>query len=129
MIRFLPALLLFLLALWVIDLANRGGHNALLGVLLSLPGGDKIGHFFVYGLLAAFLDAALRWRMWSLRGGLSAPAAAVWVLGFGLVEEASQFFTQTRTPDAVDLLANLAGVWVCCLLGRRLARRLGHLKA
>lgn len=127
MIRFLPALLLFLLALWVIDLANHGGHNVLLGALLSLPGGDKIGHFFVYGLLAASLDVALRWRMWRLPGGRSAPAGAVLVLAFGLLEEASQFFTETRTPDAVDLLANLAGVWVCCLLGRRLARRLGHL--
>lgn len=122
MIRFLPALGLFAFICWAIDLANSGGHNALLGLLLSLPLGDKIGHFLLYGGLAGLLDWAWRHRDTRLPLLGRVPTAAWVVLAFSALEEASQLFTATRSPDVVDLLANLLGVSVMCACGRWVAR-------
>ena len=128
MIRFVPAVLVFALICWVIDLANRGGHNPLLGVLLSLPLGDKLGHFLLYGGLAGLLDWA--WRQRNTRLPLMGPVpTAAWVvLAFSALEEVTQLFTATRSPDVVDLLANLLGVGAFCACGRWVARRRGRVQ-
>jgi hypothetical protein len=121
MIRFLPALGLFALICWVVDLANRGGHHALLGLLLSLPLGDKLGHFLLYGGLAGVLDWAWRQRDTRLPLLGRVPTAACVVLVFSTLEEVSQLFTATRSPDVVDLLANLLGVSAFCAVSRWLS--------
>lgn len=135
--RFLPALaVLGLLAVGVQE-ANSGRYGALLAWLLSLPHGDKLGHFALYGGLAAGLDWALRWRPVAARAAASArwrpgrwlarlPLGAAIALGLGVAEELSQFFhwgPGQRTPDATDLLANAVGVALCCGLGRWGLRR------
>ncbi len=41
---------------------------------------------------------------------------AVLVLAFALIEELSQFFVVSRTLDAIDLLADVAGILVFSVL-------------
>lgn len=113
---------------WVIVQANQGERHPWLDAFLRLPAADKIGHFMIYGLLAVCLDAALRWRTLQLASGWQLPWAAVLVLAFSFMEEASQLFTTTRSPDLLDVLANLLGVSAFSLLGRKLARRQGWLR-
>lgn len=110
---------------WVILQANTGERHPWLDAFLRWPAADKLGHFVLYGLLAVCLDAAMRWRTIKLPQGWQLPWAAVLVLAFSFMEEASQLFTSTRSPDVLDLLANLLGVGVFCLLGRWVARRHG----
>lgn len=121
--RYVPTALLMALIAWVIVQANLGERHPWLDAFLRLPAADKFGHFMIYGLLAACLDAALRWRTLQLTSGWQLPWAAVLVLAFSLMEEASQLFTTTRSPDLLDVLANLLGVSAFSLLGRKLARR------
>ncbi|WP_268761015.1 hypothetical protein [Aquabacterium parvum] len=40
----------------------------------------------------------------------------------------SELFTATRSPDLLDVLANLLGVIAFSLLGRKLAKRQGWLR-
>lgn len=110
---------------WVIAQANTGERHPWLDAFLRWPAADKIGHFMIYGLLAACLDAAMRWRSVNLPGGWTLPWAGLLVLAFSLVEEASQLFTTTRSPDVLDLLANLLGIGAFSVLGRALAKRKG----
>ena len=126
--RYVPTALLMALIAWVIVQANLGERHPWLEAFLRLPAADKFGHFMIYGLLAACLDAALRWRTLQLASGWQLPWAAVLVLAFSLMEEASQLFTATRSPDLLDVLANLLGVSAFSLLGRKLARRQGWLR-
>lgn len=69
-----------------------------------VSGGDKIGHFVAYALLAG---AAVQ---------LFGPIRALWVAGLGLVglglglEWAQHAFTHTRQMEAADALANTLGV-------------------
>lgn len=126
--RYVPTALLMALIAWVIVQANLGERHPWLDAFLRLPAADKLGHFMLYGLLAACLDAALRWRTLQLASGWQLPWAAVLVLAFSLMEEASQLFTVTRSPDLLDVLANVLGVSVFSLLGRKLARRQGWLR-
>lgn len=128
MMRYVPTALLMALITWVIAQANLGERHPWLDAFLRLPAADKFGHFLVYGLLAACLDAAMRWRSLKLASGRQLPWAALLVLAFSLIEEASQLFTTTRSPDILDVLANLLGVSAFSVLGRRLARRRGWLR-
>ncbi len=123
--RYLPAALLMALIAWVITQANTGERHPWLDAFLRWPAADKLGHFVLYGLLAVCLDAAMRWRSIKLPPGWQLPLAGLLVLAFSFVEEASQLFTTTRSPDVLDLLANLLGVAVFCLVGRWVAKRRG----
>lgn len=125
--RYVPTALLVALIACVIWQANTGDRHPWLDAFLRWPAADKLGHFLLYGLLAACLDAAMRWRSVKLPGGWKLPCAALLVLAFSLVEEASQLFTATRSPDVLDVLANLLGVGTFCVLGRWVARRRGWL--
>lgn len=127
MMRYVPSALLMALIAWVILQANQGERHPWLDAFLRLPAADKLGHFMIYGLLAACMDAALRWRTLKLAPGWQVPWAAALVLAFSFIEEASQLFTVTRSPDVLDILANLLGVGAFSLLGRKLARQLGWL--
>lgn len=121
--RYVPAALLMALIAWVIAQANTGERHPWLDAFLRWPAADKIGHFMIYGLLAVCLDAAMRWRSIKLPQGWQLPWAGLLVLAFSFMEEASQLFTTTRSPDVLDLLANLLGVGVFCLLGRWVVKR------
>ena len=124
--RYVPTALLVALIAWVIWQANTGDRHPWLDAFLRWPAADKLGHFVIYGLLAACLDAAMRWRSVNLAGGWTLPWAGLLVLAFSLVEEASQLFTATRSPDGLDLLANLLGVGAFCAFGRWVARQRGR---
>jgi VanZ family protein len=89
--------------------ADNGVSNAVLEWLRHVRHGDKYAHFLLYGALAFLLHIALRGKCWRA-GPLPVPAAAVFVLVFGLVEEFSQLYWPQRKFDWIDLACNLGGV-------------------
>lgn len=100
----------------IIGLADTGHlHTAL---LRAVPFGDKIGHFVLFGLFGLLADVALRRRDVGRR---AVPLGPALVLAAALVEELSQIFVATRTFDLVDFAADVLGVTLFTLLGRRLA--------
>jgi len=92
--------------------ADSGTMPKLIANLYAFPNGDKVGHFFLMGLLSFMLGLALP-RDMKLSGWLI-------LAGFLAIEEFSQRFFQHRTSDWFDLASSLARVTVFSALNWRL---------
>lgn len=94
----------------IIVMADKGILAHYLGFLYLYPYGDKVGHFFLYGILALLVDRAL---FISLPGQSRKPlvvkAGLVLALLIGL-EEFSQKYFSSRTFDLIDLTCSYLGV-------------------
>ncbi|MCH7226556.1 trypsin [Haloferula sp. A504] len=105
----------------IIVLANQG--RGFWGFLQQIPGGDKLGHVGLVGTLALLCNLTLRLRT------LPAPFHRI-QLGSALVaiamslEELSQWFLPTRSPDLLDGIANLAGAALAQVAAIRMVSRL-----
>jgi VanZ family protein len=105
------AFLLFivLVAAW----ADMERMPRLFRVLYDYPGGDKVGHFGLYGMLA-FLGAKA-WRRPIRLARLSFPAGASPAALLATLEEASQLFFTSRSANWLDLGAGFSGIAVAVL--------------
>lgn len=82
---------------------------------------DKVVHFTMAGLLAFFLDGALRQRAFAL-GRLRLPVAGTALLLVVGIEEYLQRYSVHRTSSFGDYAADVAGVVVLTWLSRRVGR-------
>lgn len=73
-----------------------------------IPFGDKLGHFFIFGLLSLVLIVAIPNRR-AIPIGIALATLIV------LIEEGLQLFSSTRSFSVYDLAASLAGVLVFAL--------------
>ena len=96
--------------LWIIYSADTGKHNVFFYLTDKIPYGDKLGHFFLFGILALLLNIALRFKRFKLWQKL--PLGTVLVSLFVILEELSQAFFPNRTLDITDLLADGLGILV-----------------
>jgi len=102
----------------LIWLADSGRGQWLFDLVRLVPGGDKTGHFVLFGLLSLLLNVV--WRASTSRcGEFTVLKGSLLVAVFAVGEEVSQLFFATRTFDLLDLVAGLVGVW---LFGRLAAR-------
>lgn len=85
------------------------------------PGGDKTGHFLLFGLLAFTLNCALHGRM-VLKGGRAVQLGSLIIAVAITIEEFSQWWIPVRKFDLGDLLANYAGIACADWLARRWLR-------
>lgn len=113
---------------WIIYLANTGQNSIFFNVVASIPYGDKLGHFCLFGLLALGGNFIFRLKSFDL-ALFYLPSVNIYlgssiVLLFALIEELSQYFIANRTLDAIDLLADVAGVMVFSLVTKFISKRL-----
>jgi polysaccharide biosynthesis protein VpsQ len=108
-VLFTSAFIAFIL--WVIYMADLGRPTKFHVLIMSIGHGDKIGHFFLFGILALFANLALKLRRVKL-GALSVYTGSLFVFAFATIEEASQLYFPERTLDIVDLLAGALGIFV-----------------
>jgi hypothetical protein len=105
------AILFGLLLVLIIVGADTRSLGPLYGVY-DFPNGDKVGHFVLYGGLTLLTCLAL------IRLQPERPARQVALMVAGAItvvvtlEEFSQFWIDSRSPDARDLLAGYLGVAV-----------------
>ena len=85
--------------------------------IINTPSGDKIGHVFLYGLLALAFGWASE-RAWPRMAWLIGPTVAWWL---GFADEFRQAGIRGRDTSVADLVANTIGVSVVAiaLYGRR----------
>jgi VanZ family protein len=99
---------LFILA--VILLADLGRLPAVFRAASDYPFGDKLGHFVLFALLSLFITlTAVR----SIPGCAPARLGLKITLVLGVlvsIEEGTQRYISTRSPDWVDLGASLLGL-------------------
>jgi VanZ family protein len=107
--KYLAIFGLFLLC-FVQSRANAGEDVLVESIKNAIPFGDKVGHFFMYGLLAFVMNFALKFR--SFGKSLISQHGAVVILMLSSAEEFNQIFVATRTFSFLDLAANLCGVLV-----------------
>ncbi len=100
---------------WAAGLFAASSSSDAGGLLAALPtGSDKVIHAGAYAVLAALLTVALG------RRPVAAIAAATL---YGLTDELHQALVPGRTPDPLDLLADLAGATLGGLAVAYLRRR------
>ncbi len=93
-----------------------------LSSLYAFPNGDKVMHFFLYGILAFLFNLSYpntQFRFSNIR----LPAGSMGVLSMAIIEEISQFFIAFRTPSLLDLACGLAGIVIIGTLGYFLGAR------
>jgi polysaccharide biosynthesis protein VpsQ len=112
--RFGQVLLFLLFLFYVIMAADKGTLPQFIRTMYHFPHGDWIGHFVLYGILA-WLAARAFPRQVHL-GGRKFPFSALFVILMAAIEELSQFWFPTRTPDLLDLtfgiLGTIVGTWL-----------------
>ncbi|MGB8648052.1 MAG: VanZ family protein [Anaerolineae bacterium] len=89
--------------------------------LAQIPYYDTIGHFVLYGILAALLDLALRHHRTTIPGtALRIPTAGVVIVLVAIADELLQGLSPIRTSDIKDLAADVVGIILALLISRRL---------
>jgi len=114
------ALLFTIFILLIIVLADLG-RLGFLGVVNSIPYGDKAGHFILYGILTLLIDLSLFRSLRDLHAKvIVVRVALILALLIGLEEYSQQFFA-SRTFSLLDLGFSYLGValfsWVA--LGKK----------
>lgn len=99
----------FIFIVWIIYLADAGASSIFFDFVKSIPYGDKLGHFGLFGTLTLLLIYATRFAVFTT-GSVSIYYAVGLVSLFVVVEEISQAFISTRTFDLVDLTADSIGI-------------------
>lgn len=99
----------FIFTLWILYLANTGGSSIFFDFVRSIPYGDKLGHFCLFGTLTFGVVIGSKFRCFRL-GRLKIYYAAILVSVFVVGEELSQAFIPSRTFDLMDLTADTLGI-------------------
>jgi VanZ family protein len=108
--------LIFMLA--VAALADRGMIPPWIRFIYRFQGGDWVGHFVLYGMLA-YLGARAFSKCLMIAGKFFPLSMLVTIL-LATVEELSQFWFPLRSPDWRDLSFGILGILAATWLATRL---------
>ncbi len=109
--RYLPPVLFFVFIAWMIIHADMNHKNLIIKIGHSVPWGDKIGHFTLFGIMALLLNMTIRFRQVKLYTR-QFHLGSVIVFAFAVIEEFSQLALSTRTFDLVDMAFDLFGIGI-----------------
>jgi len=120
-IKVLTVIYIFILA-GIIFLADLRGTQYLLDFVRNIPFGDKIGHFFLMGILSLLVNLTFSvrniavWKLNYLLGSLI-------VLVIVTLEEFSQKFIRGRSFDLFDLAVDYLGIFIFGEIARYIYQR------
>ena len=118
----LATLLFALFIVAIVVVANLDKFPKPLKYLYDFPGGDKVGHFSLFGILSFLLNrSALTLYPKRNPARLTLTVSLLLSIVIGL-EEWSQSLFPARTMSATDLIASYAGVAVFAFLAYRIWR-------
>jgi hypothetical protein len=121
-----PALLLLILwttpILWLIYQADAGHARWIFWRVGQIPGGDKLGHFVLYGGISFFANLVANASTVRLLGRPVLKWSVI-LIALATAEEFSQLLFRWRSFDLWDLAAGAAGVWCLGLLAAKYARK------
>jgi VanZ family protein len=99
----------FAFIVWVIYLANTDANAFFFDFIRSIPYGDKLGHFCLFGTLTLGVIVGSDFRCFQFKSHRIYYGAAIVSL-FVFAEELTQLFIPSRTFDLVDLMSDGAGI-------------------
>jgi VanZ family protein len=88
--------------------------------LPPLPGIDKVAHAAVYGALAASTIFAFNARYKEEKSRVVMVATVLFCFCYALSDEFHQSFVPGRSPSGLDVLADVCGALIICLLWARM---------
>ena len=100
-----------ILLIGIIIIANLGLEPAVLVFINDIPGGDKIGHFILMGLLSLFVNLSMGVKTTTIKS-LPFLTGSLVVILIVVMEEFSQLFLRHRGFELMDLLFDTAGIIV-----------------
>ena len=106
---------------WVIYLANTAQRSIFFEFVGSIPYGDKLGHFCLFGFLTLGTNFAFKLKSYNLQS-VNVYVGSMAVFFFVLLEELSQYFIPSRTLDAIDLFADFVGIIVFSLITKFISK-------
>jgi hypothetical protein len=106
----------------LVGLADSGRGRWLFGMAESISGGDKLGHFVLFGLLAFLVNLVLQATVVRC-GRLPLLKGSALVMVIVIAEEVSQLLFVSRSFELLDLAADLAGIWIFGQLAARYSKR------
>ena len=109
------AFLLFMLAVAIS--ADSGTIPPWIRSIYRFPGGDWVGHFVLYGVLALLGARAFPQR--TRIAGQPIPLSVVVTIVLAALEELSQFWFPLRSPDWRDLSFGILGILTATWLALR----------
>lgn len=124
----LLTLLFFIFIAWIIYLANTGQSSIFFTLVASIPYGDKIGHFCLFGLLTLGANFAFKLKQLHLFS-LPVYIGSIVVFIFIIFEELSQYFIPSRTLDITDLLADMFGIIIFNFITSYIAKYLHNVES
>ncbi|MEL6697858.1 MAG: VanZ family protein [Bacteroidota bacterium] len=107
-------LILIVSIIWIVD---TGRGTAVLDMVHRIPLGDKMGHFFLMGILSLLVNLSLKLRTFTV-WGREVLLGTTLVLIVVTLEELSQGFVPTRNLSFQDWVADFLGI----VLAGRLAQ-------
>jgi VanZ family protein len=109
----------------IIVLADAGKLGSV-AWLYDFPGGDKVGHFVLFGILSLLVNLAAMERRGSGHvGQVVLKVSVVLAVLIGL-EELSQNWFASRTSSWTDLAASYLGVATFAWMALEITKRLGR---
>jgi VanZ family protein len=115
--------ILYAILIVILVLAADTRHLGSLRQVYDFPGGDKVGHFVLFGILSLLMNLSV------LQGrpaaGMTRSVILYSLLLAGLVglEELSQQWIPSRTSSVLDLAASYAGIAFFAWLALRIRMR------
>lgn len=103
------AILFFAFIIWIIYLANTASDSIFFEWVKIIPYGDKLGHFFLFGILTLAFNLLFKLRCIRI-GKYQLYLGSIIVSLFVLIEELSQSQIPSRTLDLQDLFADALGI-------------------
>ncbi|MEO0582250.1 MAG: VanZ family protein [Bacteroidota bacterium] len=107
-------LILIVSIIWIVD---TGRGTAVLDMVHRIPLGDKMGHFFLMGILSLLVNLSFKLRTFTV-WGREVLLGTTLVLIVVTLEELSQGFVPTRNLSFQDWVADFLGI----VLAGRLAQ-------
>ncbi len=119
--------LFFTFILWVIFMANTGQSTIFFKLVKTVPYGDKLGHFGLFGILTLALNFITNFKCFKL-GCIKLYYGTLAVTVFVIFEELSQYYIPNRTLDVYDFLADAVGISLFTLFSYFIAQKRHFIK-
>jgi VanZ family protein len=95
----------------IVIIANLGLGPSFFPFVYRIPGGDKLGHFFLMGILSFLLNSVLKTRKFQIFA-INFLVGSLIVMAIVTIEEFSQKFLEFRAFSIIDLLFDYTGIIV-----------------
>ena len=107
---------------------NNGIHSEFSKTIELIPYADKVGHFFIFGVLTLLALLATNYHRIRIKPNTYLYTMSVVLLFAAIIEECSQLLIPSRAFEFADLFANVGGVVIFTYFAKYMPQHLRQRK-